>query len=108
AIYHMLDTLESLPSFNRYKNLVKFFATGVKEFGPVEFGPYWNVYSSNPVEGKRFRFSMGTTPKLSKDIYLNGYLAYGTKDEAFKYQIAGLRLLNRKPRMYLYGSYTKD
>ncbi len=108
AIYHMIDTLESLPLFIRYKNMIKFIATGVKEFGPIELGPYWNVYSSNPVEGQRFRFSMGTTPKLFKDIYLNGYAAYGTKDEEFKYKLAGLWLLNRHPRMYLYGSYVHD
>ena len=108
AIYHMIDTLESLPLFVRYKNMIKFFATGVKEFGPIELGPYWNVYSSNPIEGRRFRFSMGTTPKLFKNAYLNGYVAYGTKDDEFKYKVAGLWLLNRKPRMYLYGSYTHD
>lgn len=108
AIYHMIDTLESMPVFIRYKNMIKFIASGVKEFGPIELGPYWNVYSSNPVEGKRFRFSMGTTPKLFKDIYINGYIAYGTKDEEFKYKASALWLLNRKPRMYLYGSHIHD
>lgn len=108
AIYHMMDTLEKMPVFTKYKNLIKFVATGVKEFGPIELGPYWYVYSSNPVEGSRFRFSMGTTPKFLKDVYLNGYLAYGTKDEQFKYKVSGLWLLQRQPRMYLYGSYTRD
>jgi len=108
AIYHMIDTLESLPVFVRYKNTIKFIATGVKEFGPIELGPYWNVYSSNPIEGQRFRFSMGTTPKLFKNAYLNGYVAYGTKDEEFKYRVSGLWLLDRKPRMYLFASYTHD
>jgi len=108
AIYHMIDTLEGMPMFIRYKNMIKFLATGVKEFGPIELGPYWNVYSTNPVEGQRFRFSMGTTPKLFKNAYLNGYVAYGTKDEEFKYKLSGLWLLDRKPRMYLYGSYTHD
>jgi len=108
AIYSMIDTLESMPFFTRYKNLIKFFASGVKEIGPIELGPYWNVYSSNPIEGQRFRFSMGTTPKLFKDIYMNGYVAYGTKDQQFKYRATALWLLDRHPRMYLYGSYTHD
>jgi hypothetical protein len=108
AIYSMIDTLESMPFFTRYKNLIKFVATGLKEFGPIELGPYWNVYSINPIEGTRLRFSLGTTPKLFKDIYLNGYIAYGTKDEELKYKATGLWLLNRKPRMYLYGSYLHD
>lgn len=108
AIYHMIDTLESLPIFTTYKNLIKFVASGVKEIGPIELGPYWNVYSSNPVEGQRFRFSMGTTPKLFKNIYLNGYVAYGTLDKVYKYNMNALWLLNRHPRMYLYGSYKHD
>lgn len=108
AIYQMIDTLQSMPMFIRYKNMIKFFASGVKEFGPIELGPYWYVYSRNPIEGHRFRFSMGTTPKLFKDIYLNGYAAYGTTDKRLKYSAAGLWLLNRQPRMYLYASYVHD
>lgn len=108
AIYKMIDTLESLPLFTRYKNMIKFVASGVKEWGPLEFGPYWYLYSSNPFEGSRFRFSMGTTPKLFKDVYLNGYVAYGTRDDSFKYGIRGLWLLDRKPRMFIYAAYTQD
>ncbi|RYY30355.1 MAG: carboxypeptidase-like regulatory domain-containing protein, partial [Chitinophagaceae bacterium] len=108
AIYRMMDTLESMPVFTTYKNTIKFLATGTKEFGPIELGPIWNMYNRNPIEGHRFRFSMGTTPKLFKDIYLNGYIAYGTKDERFKYKATGLWLLNRHPRMYIYGSHIYD
>ncbi len=108
AIYKIMDTLEKMPVFTKYKNMIKFLATGTKEFGPIELGPIWNVYSTNPMEGTRFRFSMGTTPKLFKDIYLNGYVAYGTKDREFKYKVAGLWLLDRHPRMYLYASYLED
>jgi len=110
AIYKMVDTLEHMPLFIKYKNMIRFFTTGVVDVGPLELGPYWYLYSSNPVEGKRFRFSMGTTPVLFKDIYLNGYLAYGTKDQAFKYKLAGLWLLQKepKPRTYIYASYTHD
>lgn len=108
AIYHMIDTLESLPVFTRYKNLIKFVASGVKEFGPIEIGPYWNVYSSNPVEGKRFRLTLGTTPKLFKRAYLNGYVAYGTLDERFKYSASALWILKKSPRMYIYAAYLND
>lgn len=108
AIYKMIDTLESMPLFTSYKNTIKFFATGVKEFGAFELGPYWYAYSSNPYEGARFRLSGGTTPKLFKDVYLNGYLAYGTKDDSFKYGLRGLWILQRQPRMFIYASYTQD
>lgn len=108
AIYGMIDTLESLPSFQRFKSFMKFVITGNLEAGPLEIGPYYYLYSRNPVEGNRFRFTLGTTPKLFKDAYLNGYIAYGDKDQEFKYQLSGLWLLQRSPRMYIYAQHTHD
>jgi hypothetical protein len=104
----MIDTLEQLPLFTKYKNVIKFITTGVRDVGPLELGPYWYLYSSNPFEGQRFRISLGTTPVLFKDLYLTGYLAYGTKDNAIKYGGTGLLLLSRKPRAYVYGAITHD
>lgn len=108
AIYSMIDTLNSLPIFTRTKNIISILTKGTKDIGPFEFGPYWNVYNSNPIEGNRFRFSMGTNQKLFKDIYLNGYVAYGTLDQRFKYKVSGLWLLKRHPRERIFASYTSD
>jgi hypothetical protein len=52
---------------------------------------------------------LGTLPKFSKKVYLNGYAAYGTKDERYKYNVNGLWLLhNDFPRTYVAASYTHD
>jgi hypothetical protein len=108
AIYYMFDTLEHDPVYRKFRNVVTFLTSGVKEVGPLELGPYWSLYSRNQIEGNRFRFSMGTTPKLFKDIYLNGYIAYGTRDERLKYNVGGFWILNRSPRMYVFASRTHD
>lgn len=108
AIYNMFDTLEQNPTYTKFRNVMRVLITGVIKTGPFEFGPYWNMYSYNQIEGNRFRFSMGTTPKLFKDAYINGYVAYGTQDERFKYSLAALWLLERQPRSYLFASYTAD
>ncbi len=108
AIYQMIDTLQSMPLFTRYKSMIKFLATGKVELGKIEVGPVWNVYSSNPFEGNRFRLSLGTTPKLFKDIKLQGYVAYGTKDEDLKYNGEVFWILKRHPRMYLNATHTRD
>ena len=108
AIYQMIDTLQSMPLFTRYKQMIKFLASGKIELGKIEIGPVWNTYSSNPFEGNRFRLSLGTTPELFKDIKLSGYLAYGTKDEEFKYNGEVFWILRRQPRMYLNASHTRD
>ena len=108
AIYTMMDTLNAMPAFVRFKKIMKFAITGLYEAGPIEIGPYYYLYSSNPVEGQRFRLGLGTTPKMFKDIYLSGYGAYGTKDEEFKYYASGLWLLQRHPRMYIFASHKHD
>ncbi|MCC6185890.1 MAG: carboxypeptidase-like regulatory domain-containing protein, partial [Chitinophagaceae bacterium] len=108
AIYAMIDTLNAMPIFNRTKNILSFLAKGTQNVGKFEFGPYWAIYNRNPIEGNRFRFSMGTNTKMFKDLYLNGYVAYGTNDERFKYKVAGLWLLERHPRHRIYASYTSD
>lgn len=108
AIYKMIDTIQSLPIYNKYYNWLYFLSTGIKEIGPLEIGPLYNAYSFNPIEGNRIRLSAGTTPKLFKDIYINGYTAYGTTDKKFKYYINALFLLDRKPRRYINLTYKYD
>lgn len=81
SIYKMIDTIQGLPIYKKYYSLFYLLGTGIKEIGPIEIGPLYNLYRKILVEGPRFRFTMGTTPKLFKNIYLNAYIAYGTKDE---------------------------
>jgi hypothetical protein len=107
AINKMVDTINKMPITTYYKNLITFLASGVKDFGPIQLGPYYYLYSSNTIEGSRFRVSLGTPRKL-KNMHYTGYAAYGLKDEQFKYGFTGLWLLNRKPRTYLYGYYAHD
>lgn len=108
AIYQMIDTIQSLPIYKKYYNLFYLLGTGIKEIGPLEIGPIYNFYSRNNVEGPRFKLSLGTTPRLFKNIYLRGYLAYGTSDERFKYSASALWLLKRHPRRFIYAEYKHD
>ncbi len=107
AIYKMVDTINGMHITGVYKNTIMFLSTGVKDFGPIQLGPYFYVYSKNPIEGNRFRFSMGTPRKL-KNAHFTGYLAYGVSDKQYKYGLTGLWLLDRHPRVYMYGSYVHD
>lgn len=107
GINKMVDTINSMPITTVYKNTITFLASGVKDFGPIQLGPYFYIYSHNPVEGNRFRLSIGTPRKL-KDAHVTAFLAYGDNDNRFKYGGTGLWLLSRHPRMYLYGYYVHD
>lgn len=108
GIYNMYDSLDKNLAYKRLKRLGNILATGGYKFGPIELAPYWSVYNHNQIEGNRFQFSMGTTPKLFKDIYLNGYIAYGAADNRFKYNINAFWLIKRAPRMYFNFAYTHD
>lgn len=108
SIYAMMDTLQRMPLYKTYSNIIQFAATGTQPLGPIELGPYWYLFSTNELEKFRLRFDLGTTTKLFKDIYLHGYAAYGFGDKQFKGSLSGLWLLQRHPRLYIYGSYTHD
>ncbi len=107
AIYKMVDTINNMPITTIYKNTITFIASGVKDIGWLQLGPYYYLYSANPVEGHRVRLSMGTSRKLA-NMHFNGFLAYGDKDNRFKYGATGLWVINRSPRTTIYGYYTHD
>jgi hypothetical protein len=57
-----------------------------KSESKFDFGPIGSTFSSNVLEGARFRLGGMTTAQLHRHWFANGYLAYGMKDERWKYQ----------------------
>ena len=98
-IYHMVDTLKNLPQFVTVSNILNLFVNGYKVIGNFELGPYYTFYSFNPIEGNRLRFGGRTSNDFSKKVMLEGYTAYGFKDERFKYGGGATWILNKNPRM---------
>jgi hypothetical protein len=108
-IYTTIDKLSQMPKFQKLQNTLRFIGTGYTNNGNVEFGPWFNWISANAWEGTRFRFDLGTNTGFNKNIYLHGYLAYGTKDEKIKGKAEAFWILNRHPeRFRLHASYSKD
>lgn len=54
--------------------------------GPIDIGPVFNMLSFNNLEGWRLRFGAKTNTRFHKHIFLEGFVAYGTRDERFKYR----------------------
>jgi hypothetical protein len=108
AIYAMIDTLQQMPLFKRYSDIANFLATGYKAFGSFEYGPWFNVISSNVVEGFRLRLDIGTSTNFSKKWWLRGYVAYGFGDQKFKGRAEITHLFKKDPRTRLYLSYSDD
>ena len=64
------------------------FAIGYNyiDCGPIDIGPVFNMLSYNELEGWRPRFGAKTNTHFHKHIFLEGYVAYGMKDEKLKYR----------------------
>ncbi|RZF62631.1 DUF5686 and carboxypeptidase-like regulatory domain-containing protein [Sphingobacterium corticibacterium] len=112
-IYRNIDTLQLIPSFQRFMDISALVLSGYKQAGPVEIGPVNTFYSFNPVEGFRLRIGGRTTDRLSKRFYAEAYTAYGFKDEKWKYFLSGTYALNNKsvytfPQHYLRASIMRD
>ena len=97
AIYGMVDSLKNVPIVRTVFDYIEMFFFGYKDFGYVEMGPYYNMYSTNEVEGNRFRLGGRTTMKFHEKLRLDGYAAYGTKDEDFKYGFGGQYFFSKDP-----------
>lgn len=109
AIYTTIDKLLAMPRFKRFQRNLRFLATGYRNVGNYEIGPWFNWVSGNQWEGMRFRFDLGTNKYFNKNIYLHGYLAYGTRDQKFKGLAEAIWVMRRTPkRVALHVSYSND
>ena len=88
-LYSIVDSIKTLPAFRRRMNVVMLLTTGFWNFGKVEAGPVGTFFSYNEIEGPRIRFGGRTTYDFSNRFYIDSYLAYGFRDEKYKYN-AGL------------------
>jgi len=109
AIYNTIDKLLAMPKYQKMQRNLKFLAGGYRDIGNYEIGPWFNWISGNQWEGTRFRFDLGTNTGFNKNIYLHGYLAYGTSDKKFKGKAEAFWILKREPkRIRLHLSWSDD
>ncbi len=107
-IYKMVDSVQSVPLFHTYVDVVQTLVLGYKIWGPVEIGPYSSIYSFNKLEGNRFRIGGRTSNTFSTKTMLSGHLAYGTTDEKFKYGLGYLYIIKKNPRKSFGFDYKWD
>ncbi|HLP96282.1 MAG TPA: DUF5686 family protein [Saprospiraceae bacterium] len=108
--------IDSLRNTRYYKTLTKLgYAVfgGYLELNKVQLGPLSTFYAYNAVEGSRVKIGGRTGPKLSKNWRMEGYMAYGFKDEQFKYSIGGVYGLkgsefNKFPNHVIRVNYLHD
>jgi hypothetical protein len=110
GVYKMLDTLKTVKKFKRLYNLGSILASGYVEFTDINFdyGPIFSTFGFNEVEGIRLRTG-GRTYFGPNDLWrLEGFLAYGFKDDKFKYGISGKWLIDKRNRFIVSAGHRRD
>ncbi len=108
GIYDMVDSLKSTPRFMTYIDIINFIFTGYHVTGKVEIGPIFTFLSYNEVEGLRPKFGMRTSNDFSTKLMLEGYLAYGVRDQLPKYMLGATYIASKKPRQILGAYYSEE
>jgi len=108
TIYKMVDTITNLPAFRTYYDVIALITTGYYNTEYIDWGPYFQTISYNAVEGLRLRVGGRTSNKWNQKLRLYGHIAYGLKDNKFKYGAGVLYLTNRNPRRGFGMEYKKD
>ncbi|MDU8885855.1 DUF5686 family protein [Yeosuana sp. MJ-SS3] len=110
GVYKMLDTLKTVKKFKQLYNLGSILSSGYIEFNklPLDYGPIFSTFGYNEVEGIRVRTGARTYFGRNDLWRLEGFLAYGFRDDKFKYGISGKWLIDKKSRLIISGGQRRD
>ena len=108
GIYKMIDTLKTVPKFKRMYDLVSILGSGYVELNNFDFGPIYSTFGLNDVEGVRLRVGGRTYFGANDRWRVQSYLAYGFKDNQFKYGVSGKWMLGPKSRFIIGGGNRRD
>ncbi len=108
GVYKMLDTLKTIPRFKTLYNLTATLASGYYEVNNLDIGPIYSIFGYNEAEGLRIRLGGRTYFGQNDPWRLEGFGAYGFKDNRFKYGLSGKWLLDRRSRLTVFGGNRRD
>jgi hypothetical protein len=91
-----IDSLRNNRKVRISARLVEASVRNYYDLGKFEAGPVLYTYYYNPVEGSRIRFGGRSNTSFSKNLYLEGYFAYGTKDNRLKGSIMSELFLSKE------------
>lgn len=98
-IYKMVSELEQVPKFKRIVNAVEIVNSGyINAWKAIDFGDIFSVFGYNEVEGFRLRAGARTYFSHNDLWRIEGYTAYGFRDQKWKYGFEGRYMFNRENR----------
>ena len=108
GVYKMLDTLQKVKKFKQVYNLVQILDSGYLNYRGLDFGSIYSLVGQNIVEGLRLRTGIRTYFGPNDPWRLQGYMAYGFKDNQFKYGISGKWMIENKKRIIISVGNRRD
>lgn len=108
GVYKMLDTLKTVPRFKTLYNVGITLTSGYYAINGLDVGPIFSIIGYNEAEGLRIRLGGRTYFGQHDPWRLEGFGAYGFKDDRFKYGISGKWLLDRRSRLTVFGGNRRD
>ncbi len=108
GIYKMLDTLQTVKKFQKIYSLVEILDSGYINHGNLDYGPIYAMFGQNSVEGLRLRTGVRTYFGPNDPWRLQAYIAYGFKDDKFKYGVTGKWMVEKKNRVIIAAGNRRD
>lgn len=108
SVYQMIDTLNNIPVVRTYTDILKVVVNGYKRFGKFDAGPYLALYTNNSIEGNRIQLGGRTNIHFSDKWVFGGYVAYGFKDQTFKYRAFAEHIFDRFRWSTVRVEHTRD
>ena len=109
GVYKMLDTLKTVRKFKRLYDTVSIISSGYVSVNKyLDYGSIYSTVGNNDVEGLRLRAGLRTYFGANDLWRLQGYTAYGFKDDKFKYGLAGKWMVDKKNRIIISAGNRRD
>jgi len=107
-IYDMHKDLSNDKKFIFYNKLLRMFSTGWINYGSIDYGRFYNIIGFNAVEGLRLQLGARTFFSRDDKWRTGGYVAYGLKDDDFKFGLNFSYLLSQNHRWILSLGFKDD
>ena len=106
---NIITDLGNNKRIKRVTNILTILSSGYfTMFKNIQYGPIFQTFSNNDVEGLRLKTGFRTF-KTANDLFrVNGYLAYGTRDHKGKFGLSAKYLITSSPRITLGAGYVND
>jgi hypothetical protein len=105
--YQVLDSIVTKEKIEKKIKFGRKIINGYLPFGPIDFDLRY-LLSYNNYEGFRLGIGGITNEQFSKIFRLEGYSAYGLKDEQNKYHLGGAVRVGNFSNTWIGGSFTDD